>query len=266
VCGFSAFAFFTWWFVYKYLALYVWDQPPETETAGLFFKTALNQLFAGIYIYLLCLTGLFFLSRNESNSLSTAGLACGVCSAILLGLSILVQIYLNWRLGSASVYLDASMADQTRQNERRYAQEMAAEKASPNGGMRPVDTRATDGTAVGAGGDDQKAGKGRNDAYVERDVESGDGHGQQRDSTGTAEADGELAGGLDETTFMHPALYREQPTVWLPRDQLGLSREAVERARARGVQITDEDATIDNDGKIDIQTDELPGEDHDANL
>ena len=225
----------------------------------------MNQLFAGIYIYLLCLTGLFFLSRNESDSLSTAGLACGVCSAALLGISVAFQIYLNWRLGSKSVYLDTSMADRTRQNERRYAQEMAAEKGN-NGrtSMNPVDTRATDGTVVG-GDAERHASTGQKDVQTGMDVEARDTSGSQR-SGGGSEADRELASGLDEKTFMHPALYREQPTVWLPRDNLGLSREAVERARKRGVRITDEDATIDDEGTVDIQTMEPPGEDHDANL
>jgi hypothetical protein len=55
VCGFALIAFGVWFFVLKYNALYVYNITPETETAGLHFRTALNQLFAGIYVYEICL-------------------------------------------------------------------------------------------------------------------------------------------------------------------------------------------------------------------
>lgn len=63
--------------------------------------------------------------------------------------------------------------------------------------------------------------------------------------------------------YLNPAFYKDQPTLWLPRDQLGLSAEQVSKARSHGVDITDEDATIDQKAKIEIQRDTLPGQDFD---
>ena len=63
--------------------------------------------------------------------------------------------------------------------------------------------------------------------------------------------------------YLNPAFYRDQPMLWLPRDQLGLSAEQVSKARSHGVSITDEDATIDEKAKIEIQRDTLPGQDFD---
>lgn len=63
--------------------------------------------------------------------------------------------------------------------------------------------------------------------------------------------------------YLNPVFYREQPTLWLPRDQLGLSAEQVQKARSHGVDITDEDATIDEKAKLKLQRDTLPGQDFD---
>jgi hypothetical protein len=149
------------------------------------------------------------------------------------------------------------LADETRANERRYAEE---NRAGSNNTVGPIESRATDGTAVGNGNNSNKAGKGQM-GPGNGDLEAGRGA-----SMDLGHQDSELAGGLDEMAFEHPALWRDQPTVWLPNDQLGLSREAVERARRRNVLITDDDATIDEKGKVDISRDTVPGEDFAPNL
>lgn len=93
VCGFALVTFALWWICYKYLFIWVNDQPDYMETGGLFFKTALNQMFAGLYIEHLCLIGLFFLARNESDGF--AALPEAICMVVLLILTVLTQIWLN---------------------------------------------------------------------------------------------------------------------------------------------------------------------------
>lgn len=66
-----------------------------------------------------------------------------------------------------------------------------------------------------------------------------------------------------KNAYLNPAFYKEQPKLWIPRDQLGLSAEQVQKARSHGVDITDEDATIDEKAKLEIQRDTLPGRDFD---
>jgi hypothetical protein len=105
-----------WWFCWKYLFLWVYNQPAETETGGLFFKTAINQIFAGLYIEHLCLIGLFFLARDENDKVSA--LPEAILMIILLVLTIFVQLTLNSGL-SMALDMDA--------NETRYAREMAEE-------------------------------------------------------------------------------------------------------------------------------------------
>lgn len=251
VVGFACFAFATYYFTYKYMALFCWDITPDAETAGMFFKTALNQLFAGIYIYCLCLIGLFFLSEDSNGNRSAAPQG-GIMVALLI-VCIAFQIWLNWKLKPTSVYLDTKLADETRANERRYAQEMR----SSSEGMRPMESRTTERTAIGTG-NAAAAAAGQKTGKVSTDMEGG-----ARD---VGDQDAEMAGGLDDNAFLHPALWRDQPTVWLPRDKLGISQQAVERGHRRNVLITDEHASINEKGKVDIDTDELPGEDFKPNL
>lgn len=63
------------------------------ETGGLFFKTALNQMFAGLYIEHLCLIGLFFLARDEGNGF--AAIPEAALMIVLLISCIAAQIWLN---------------------------------------------------------------------------------------------------------------------------------------------------------------------------
>jgi hypothetical protein len=60
--------------------------------------------------------------------------------------------------------------------------------------------------------------------------------------------------------YLNPVFYRDQPKLWIPRDRHGLSTEQVSSARGHGVDITDEDATIDEKAKVEIQRDTLPGQ------
>lgn len=63
--AFAAFSLF--YFLYKYLFTWVNDQPPSSETGGLFFPKAMNHLFVGLYVKQLCLCALFFLAENEKS-------------------------------------------------------------------------------------------------------------------------------------------------------------------------------------------------------
>ena len=61
ICVVIAFGMF--WVAFRYNALYVTKS--SSDTGGLLYLTALNQLFTGIYTLEICLVGLFFLARDE---------------------------------------------------------------------------------------------------------------------------------------------------------------------------------------------------------
>lgn len=69
---------------YKYTLYWCADQPDYLETGGLFYVKALRTIFVSLYLEMICLAGLFFLSTDETGGRSTSGLACG---AIMVSLS-----------------------------------------------------------------------------------------------------------------------------------------------------------------------------------
>jgi calcium permeable stress-gated cation channel len=68
--------------VYKYLIIWVMDQPDHLETGGLYYPRALRAVFVSLYIMELCMTGLFFLLTKPEGGRSTVGIACGVVMAV----------------------------------------------------------------------------------------------------------------------------------------------------------------------------------------
>ena len=57
-------AFYMFWIAFRYNILYVTKL--DSDTGGLLYPAALNQLFVGLYIFEVCLVGLFFLARDEN--------------------------------------------------------------------------------------------------------------------------------------------------------------------------------------------------------
>ncbi len=62
--GLACVIFFLLYQMWKYLFLYVIDQPPSSDTGGLFFPKAITHVFVGLYVEQICLAALFFLTQN----------------------------------------------------------------------------------------------------------------------------------------------------------------------------------------------------------
>jgi hypothetical protein len=48
--GLACFTFFAFYQLYKYLFLWQFEQPPSSDTGGLFFPKAITHIFVGLYI------------------------------------------------------------------------------------------------------------------------------------------------------------------------------------------------------------------------
>lgn len=57
---------------------------------------------------------------------------------------------------------------------------------------------------------------------------------------------------LDKHAFDHPSTYVGQPCIWIPRDPLGLCRVLVEYLAEAGVNASDEGATMDVKGVVEV--------------
>ena len=78
--------FVLFYMLYKYLFLWVMEQPMSSDTGGLFFPKAINHIFVGLYVEQACLAVLFFLARNESGKPSA--IAEGAFMVVLIVLTV----------------------------------------------------------------------------------------------------------------------------------------------------------------------------------
>lgn len=58
---------------------------------------------------------------------------------------------------------------------------------------------------------------------------------------------------FDVHGFAHPSTYTEQPWIWVPKDELGISQVLVQELRESGVEASDEGASIDAGGTVEVQ-------------
>ena len=71
--GFACATFFMFYQLYKYLFLYVYQQPATTDTGGLFYPKAYQHVLVGMYVQQICLCALFFLSTDTQGRHSSVG-------------------------------------------------------------------------------------------------------------------------------------------------------------------------------------------------
>jgi hypothetical protein len=117
--------FSLFWIVIKNNVLYV-VRTGDVDGGGLFFPSAINQTFTGIYFLEFCLIGLFFLVRDTENNVACE--AQGILMAIVLVLTIIYQIWLNLNFSALYQYAPIRLEVEVgrRQREEEEAELLAA--------------------------------------------------------------------------------------------------------------------------------------------
>ncbi|KAG9099222.1 hypothetical protein FS749_001789 [Ceratobasidium sp. UAMH 11750] len=103
--GLAMLAFVLYYVAWKFLFLWVYDQPEAQETGGLYFPLVVSNLFVGLYVEQLCLAGLFFLDGGKIVSI-----ILGVFMVILVVITITVQILYRKSFAPITDFLPMSMA------------------------------------------------------------------------------------------------------------------------------------------------------------
>jgi hypothetical protein len=93
--------FSLFWVVIKNNLMYC-VRTGNVDGGGLWFPSAINQTFIGIYFLEICLTGLFFLVRDTEDNVACD--AQGIIMAVVLVLTVLYQIWLMMHLGRLFKY------------------------------------------------------------------------------------------------------------------------------------------------------------------
>ncbi|KDQ58424.1 hypothetical protein JAAARDRAFT_667496 [Jaapia argillacea MUCL 33604] len=229
--GLACVIFYLFYLLYKYLFLWVFDQPSSTETGGLFFPKALQHVFVGLYVMQVCLCALFFLAEDVRGKPSSVGE--GVMMAVLILLTAFFQYSMRRSYGPLIELLPLSLV------ERSYGSEEGG------GGEIGGITLEKRSEAVSNNG---KAKAQTSDTFPKR--------GDSTDKQSKGEIDEGFKG------FDHPAAADPQRTIWLPRDILGLGVEEAEVMRERGIDVSLEGAGMDGEGRVDVESappDELRG-------
>jgi len=78
------------------------------------------------------------------------------------------------------------------------------------------------------------------------------GHTVQQEDSLAGEQFGNTTG-FHENAFVHPALWKKQPVVWLAEDPLGVGKFESARINEAGVESSTEFATMNEKGKIEIE-------------
>jgi hypothetical protein len=325
--------FSLFWLVIKNNLLYC-VRTGTVDGGGLFFPSAINQLFTGLYFMEICLIGLFFLVRDTQGHVASD--VQGVIMAVVLVFTVLYQIWLMNHLAPLFKYAPirlemeskALLADyqEKRSTGSREAYETpVSANADPRDGdihtldpsSHTVSHNHNDATAPALEFSTQQRPPfwQRQSSHRSQDLQA-----QQREDAKSAERilarlnkpldearlahlekklarteavrgsvllprrkdieaqmledpiskiiiqhndelenlDPEERDMLISVAFMHPILRETKPSVWIPRDELGVSDDEVRRTR----ELT-EDVVIDNRGayfdrRLRVQVDRSP--------
>jgi calcium permeable stress-gated cation channel len=138
--------FSLFWVVIKNNVLYV-IRTGDVDGGGLFFPSAINQTFTGLYLLEVCLLGLFFLVRDVNNKVACE--AQGILMAVVLVLTISYQIWLNLNFSAlyqyAPIRLEVEVGRRQREEEETERLTAPDEKSEP---VAEIDKSVGDGAQV----------------------------------------------------------------------------------------------------------------------
>ncbi|KAK9371161.1 hypothetical protein V1509DRAFT_613788 [Lipomyces kononenkoae] len=103
-------AFSLFYIAYRYMFIYC--NYNQTDSGGLYFHRAINQLFTGVYVMELCLVGLFFLVRDSDLQPSCTPHA--IIMIVVFVFTAIYQFILNNSYGPLFTYLPVSLEGRAR--------------------------------------------------------------------------------------------------------------------------------------------------------
>jgi len=207
-----------YYIAFKYLFVFVYDQPDAQETCGLFWPRAINHIFVGLYIQQICMAALFFLAQDAAGKVSAP--AEGALAVVLLVLTILFHLYITKRVKPTRIVLEKF-------------QEMD----------HSVVEEDTNGRAYKTSGKRQTRGQMLRMNTMENGERVG---GNPNEHQSNTEA-GDLDNGFDP-----PSTFQDQPIIWLAEDAHGLARIEVTKIQQAKVEASTQGANMDQDGKIHV--------------
>ncbi|PLN85977.1 DUF221-domain-containing protein [Aspergillus taichungensis] len=251
VIAFGAIGLYLFYFAYRYNMLYVSNA--DIDTQGKAYVRALQHITVGCYLLMGCLIGLFAIGA-AGNSVAVGPL---ILMIIFLVFIIIYHVSLNNAMRPLINYLPKNLEAE---EEALLAQEKADLHHTP-------DSQQPEGSVAGGSGE-----KGRvsNIASVDS-AEKGltgsseppqgnflvrwlhpnrfSGYTQLRRLVPNPHDTTQYAPEVERDAYFHPAISAQAPLLWIPRDELGVSRQEIQHS-SKVIPITDEDSWLDEKNKI----------------
>jgi len=265
VLCFAAIGLSFFYLAYRYQFLYVYNVPYDTK--GLMYARALQQLFVGLYLAELCMIGLFSISVPQS----TVSLGPLILMIIFLVFTVLCHASLNTALAPLLQYLPKTLETE---EQRLLALELEEEDAAKEERGVTQETRPlTDGMMDTDGS---------THAFYDRINERINGalpammHWTKKHENKTDDpnfivkwfrpstyqdyytlrklvprdfAKISYDEATEEETYLHPAITSLPPTLWVPRDQMGVSRREC-RETGQVIPMSDDAAHLDEKNRV----------------
>ncbi|KAF8814727.1 DUF221-domain-containing protein [Phlegmacium glaucopus] len=210
--GFACATFFMFYQLYKYLFLYVYQQPATTDTGGLFYPKAYQHVLVGLYVQQICLCALFFLAPDNNGNHSSV--PEGALMVVLIVITAGFHAILNNSYGPLLKALPLTLQDRT---------------------YSPPVLESSGKARAYSSAEDEPSGSSEN--LTKGDVKASDIAAQEEE---------------ESYGFAHPAASRPQRIVWIPKDTLGLTEEEEKACKEAGVRISHIHAAMDEKGKVGI--------------
>lgn len=234
VMGFSVVGLTLFYFAYKYNLLYV--NMSAIDTKGLVYAKALQHTLVGCYLSVGCLTGLFAVASGGT------GKGPLVMMIILLVAMILYHISLNSAVEPLLLYLPRSLEAE------EDALLLGAENAPPVG-YGPDDEKViAERTGLDIETTPTRTGlMGMLKKFVRPDIYAS--YSIMRRLVPRDFGPVICSPQIERDAYQHPAVNDVAPLLWIPRDEMGVSRQEVAHTR-QVTPITDEGASLDGRGRI----------------
>ena len=259
VLGFSTIGIGLIYLAYRYNMFYVHDT--HVDTKGGFYARALEQLMVGVYIGELCLLGLFGIGIG--GSITSVGPT--VLQVVLIGATIIFQLFMKRKIKQLDLLDESDYPKQ--EHDPESGRSLGAKRMNPG-----YNSGRSEQALVSRYNEEQRTTNGSEAAGMAPPANMP----PQRSlfkrmflphTLSTSEISASLIPRFHQPVppyteqdvleaYMHPALAERREVIWLPRDRAGISRNEVaglqESLGPYGVEVTDEGATMNEKGKVEL--------------
>ncbi|CAD6576666.1 MAG: hypothetical protein ASARMPREDX12_007964 [Alectoria sarmentosa] len=239
VLGFATVGLSLIYLAYRYNMLYVFNATIDTQ--GLVYPRALQQTTTGVYLSIICLIGLLAIKT------ATGPLILMIIYLIFL---VLFHFSLNSAIDPLLMYLPKSL-----QAEEESL--LSLEDGNINGGPM-AEKKGVHATAIGVTGDsthtngkDLPAAPHKKPNFITKFLypQIYSDYQTLRRLVPRGFAEIEYAPEVERDAFYHPAISSPTPLLWIPRDEMGVSRQEC-RHSSKAIPMTDEGAAFDEKGNM----------------